>query len=339
MDKKLWFGAVAFVMIFCASVSSITFAEEARTNCVGDSSGKTNCMVDVVDEGLVDRPHISLDTTELSYGRITEAGRSYTKSLVIENTASQEVTMRIEAVEYESDSLSDEQKAVVDWIAFVGGKRKFDVNSGAKIQVGVRLMVPTDAKGGTYYARVKVSNGDDNDTHYVKFRADVVNEDYKYDGKVTSQNIGFFNFGERIGASAKVKNGGTAGFSSHYIVQYKNAFGLDEWKQAAEEMRDVVPGAEESFTITDEARAKIGYGVYTVEQRISYIDAEGKQKESILSHAVVNLPWWGLAIVVGVVVLIIVMIVSIKIHHKKGKKTAKKTKKKPADAESEDDEL
>ncbi|MBQ9684261.1 hypothetical protein IJV57_02175 [Candidatus Saccharibacteria bacterium] len=339
MDKKLWFGAVAFVMIFCASVSSITFAEEARTNCIGDSSGKTNCMVDVVDEGLVDRPHISLDTTELSYGQITEAGRSYTKSLVIENAASQKVTMRIEAAEYESDSLSDEQKAVVDWIAFVGGKRKFDVNPGAKIQVGVRLMVPTDAKGGTYYARVKVSNGDENDTQYVKIRADVVNEDYKYDGKVTSQNIGFFNFGERIGASAKVKNGGTAGFSSHYIVQYKNAFGLDEWKQVAEEMRDVVPGAEESFTITDETRAKIGYGVYTVEQRISYIDAEGKQKESILSHAVVNLPWWGLAIVVGVVVLIIVMIIVIKIHHKKGKKTAKKTKKKSVDDEPKDDEL
>lgn len=339
MDKKLWFGAVAFVMIFCASVSSMTFAEEAKTNCVGDLSGKTNCMVDVVDEGLVDRPHIGLDTTELSYGRITEAGRSYTKSLVIENAASQKVTMRIEAVEYESDSLSDEQKAVVDWIAFVGGKRKFDVNPGAKIQVGVRLMVPTNAKGGTYYARVKVSNGDDNDTQYVKIRADVVNEDYKYDGKVTSQNIGFFNFGEKIGASAKVKNSGTAGFSSHYIVQYKNAFGLDEWKQAAEEMRDVVPGAEESFTITDETRAKIGYGVYTVEQRISYIDAEGKQKESILSHAVVNLPWWGLAIVGGVVVLIIVMIIVAKIHHKKNKKTAKKTKKKPADAEPEDDEL
>ena len=194
MDKKLWFGAVAFVMIFCASVSSMTFAEEARTNCIGDLSGKTNCMVDVVDEGLVDRPHISLDMTELSYGRITEVGRSYTKSLVIENAASQKVTMRIEAVEYESDSLSDEQKAVVDWIAFVGGKRKFDVNSGAKIQVGVRLMVPTNAKGGTYYARVKVSNGDDNDTQYVKIRADVVNEDYKYDGKVTSQNIGFFKW-------------------------------------------------------------------------------------------------------------------------------------------------
>ena len=339
MDKKLWFGAVAFVMIFCASVSSMTFAEEARTNCIGDLSGKTNCMVDVVDEGLVDRPHISLDTAELSYGRITEAGRSYTKSLVIENAASQEVTMRIEAVEYESDSLSDEQKAVVDWIAFVGGKRKFDVNPGAKIQVGVRLMVPTNAKGGTYYARVKVSNGDDNDTQYVKIRADVVNEDYKYDGKVTSQNIGFFNFGEKIGASAKVKNGGTAGFSSHYIVQYKNAFGLDEWKRAVEEKREVVPGAEESFTITDETRAKIGYGVYTVEQRISYIDAEGKQKESILSHAVVNLPWWGLAIAGGVVVLIIVMIIVIKIHHKKGKKTAKKTKKKFVDDEPKDDEL
>ena len=86
-------------------------------------------------------------------------------------------------------------------------------------------------------------------------------------------------------------------------------------------------------------RARIGYGVYTVEQRISYIDAEGKQKESILSHAVVNLPWWGLAIAGGVVVLIIVMIIVIKIHHKKGKKTAKKTKKKPADDEPGDDEL
>ena len=343
MSKKLWFGVIAFMMLFSASAGATVFAEGAQTNCIGDPTGRTNCAVDVVEEKVdvaAVLPHINLDTFELSYGQITETGRSYTKNITVENTTDQKVTIRVEAVEYESDSLDSTQKAIVDWVAFVGGKRKFDVNPGGKIQIGVRLMVPADAKGGTYYARVKVSNGDDNDTQFVKVRADIANEDYKFDGKIAAQNIGFFNLGDKISASAKVKNGGTAGFSSHYVVQYKNAFGLDEWKQVADETRDVIPGAEESFLITDETRAKIGFGVFTVEQRISYIDADGKQKESILSHAVVNLSWWGLAIAGGVILLVVVIIVVVKTRRKKAeetKKTEKRTKKKSVTVEVEED--
>ena len=341
MSKKLWFGVIAFMMMFSASVGVTVSAEGAQTNCIGDLTGRTNCSVDVVEEKEDTAvPHIGLDTFELSYGQITETGRSYTKNITVENATSQKVTIRVEAVEYESDSLDSTQKAIVDWVAFVGGKRKFDINPGGKIQIGVRLMIPADVKGGTYYARVKVSNGDDNDTQFVKVRADIASEDYKFDGKIATQNIGFFNLGDKIGASAKVKNDGTAGFSSHYAVQYKNAFGLDEWKQVAEETRDVVPGAEESFSITDETRAKIGYGVFTVEQRISYIDAEGKQKESILSHAVVNLPWWAFAIVGGVILLIIAIVIVVKVRRKKveeAKKEKKKAKKKSAAVEVEED--
>ena len=328
MKKLLWLG-VAFTIALSASISWSVFADEAKcigdnsgltkcggevvqqpaTNCIGDASGQTNCL-DSSQKG------ITVDLDKISFGQITETGRSYTKTLVITNNTSEKKTVRVEAVEHNENT----DLSMADWVAFVGGKRKFELNAGGNVQVGVRIMVPTDAKAGTHYAKIIISDGAESDDINLDVRADIAGDDYKYGGEITSQSISFFNIGDGVKAGAKVKNSGTAGFESHYLLRYKKAFGLDDWKQVIEETREVIPGVEEIFgDASDEVGTVIGYGIYTVEQRISYVDAEGKQKEAVTSHAVVNLPWWVFAIAGGVIVLIIAIVVIVKKFKKKSK--------------------
>lgn len=326
MKKKLWMG-VMLAVAFCACAGVVVFADEkAQTNCAGDTSGKTNCATALEDEN-VDATSVTIENNLLDYGQIAEAGRRYSQSLKIHNTSSRAMTVRVEAMAYDSGVLDEKQKEVADWLAFGGGKRKFELAAGAELQVSVRLMVPAGVKGGTYYAKIKVS--DDAGDQFVTVRANVALDGFKYGGKVIAQGIGFFNFGEKATASARVKNEGTAGFTAHYEVNYKNAFGLPEWKRIAEEGREVLPGAEETFEV-GEANEGIGFGVFTVEQKISYVNADGRQVEAILSHAVVNMPWWALAIVAGVIILIVVIIAATKAHKKKkeAEKAAKKSVKK-----------
>ena len=335
MKKTYWLSLVLAAAL-CVGVGSATFAEEAETNCIGDPTGMTNCGSEAVEEET--GPALAVDVEELSFGRITELGRRYSKNVVISNNSSEKMTVRVEAQTFTEGD--EELQSAQDWVAFAGGKRKFDIKAGGKLQLGVRLMVPADIEGGTYYAKIKITNGDENLDKYVTVRADVVTEEYKYGGEISHQEVGFLNIGQKFSASAAVKNTGTAGFKATYTVNYKNAFGLPEWKTLKEEKREILPGKEESFSVDD--KDEIGYGIFTVEQKISYVNAEGQAKEAILSHAVVNLPWWSFAILGGVILLIIVIVIIVKTRRKKidqeeKAEKAKKSKKKTVVVKVEDE--
>ena len=347
MKNKLWMGVV-LAIAFCASCGLSAFAEKAATNCIGDESGMTNCgsseQTDCIGEEGKDcvaateeeaQPPILVDKTTLEFGRIMETGRRYSKSLTIKNTTDKKMVVRVEAVSYNSDASTEEQKDdVADWVAFGGGKRKYELKAGGKVQLSVRLMVPADVKGGTYYAKIKITNGTEAEDQYVIVRADVALDGYKYGGQISAQDISFFNLGDRVTASAHLKNNGTAGFTAHYTVRYKNAFGLPNWQTLVEEEREILPGTEEAFGIDENKTSAVGFGVFTVEQKVSYINSENRQVEAIMSHAVVNLPWWALVVAGGVLLLIIVLVIVVKVRRKKAKeaklieKKVEKAKKK-----------
>ena len=337
MKKTFWLG-LAFAVAFSAGVSLVAFAKEAETNCINDPTGMTNCGTQGDEQIVPEKSALGVDTDEVSFGRITELGRRYSKIVTISNNTEEKAIVRVETITYEEGM--DESRSALDWVAFAGGKRKFEIKAGGKLQLGVYLMVPGEVAGGTYYAKIKVSNGKDGQDKYVTVRADIATEDYKYGGEITSQSISFVNLNDKISASASLKNSGTAGFKAKYVVNYKNTFGLPEWKSLKEEYIEMLPGKELSFSIED--REAIGYGLFTVEQKISYIDANSQAKEAVLSHAVVNLPWWSLAVAGGVIVLIIVIVVIMKTRRKKAeqaerKEKAKKSKKKVT-VEVEEDE-
>lgn len=328
MKNKFWLG-LAFAVALNASLGLVIFAEDVKTNCIGDKTGKTNCVSPVVEEELIGAANLAVDTDEISFGRITKLGRRYSKVITISNNSDKTATARVEVVAYE-DGI-DQSLSASDWVAFAGGKRKFEIKPKNKLQLGVRLMVPSEVTGGTYYAKIKISSGDEDLDKYITVRADVVTDEYKYGGEITGQSIGFVNLGDKVSANVSLRNSGTAGFKAKYTVNYKSAFGLPEWKSLKEEYVDVLPGKEAEFSIED--KEAIGYGLFTVEQKISYIDAKGQAKEAVLSHVVVNLPWWSLVIVGGVIILIIAIAVVIKKHRRKveeaeREKKARKSKKK-----------
>ena len=337
MKKTFWLG-LAFAVAFSASVSLAAFAKEAKTNCIDDPTGMTNCGAQEDEQIASEKPALGVDADEVSFGRITELGRRYSKIVTISNNTEEKAVVRVETITYEEGM--DESRSALDWVAFAGGKRKFEIKAGGELQLGVRLLVPGEVAGGTYYAKIKVSNGKDDQDKYVTVRADIATEDYKYGGEITGQSISFVNLNDKVSASVSLKNSGTAGFKAKYVVNYKNAFGLPEWKNLKEEYVEMLPGKELSFSVED--KEAIGYGLFTIEQKISYIDANGQAKEAVLSHAVVNLPWWSLAIAGGVIVLIIVIVVVVKARLKKAeqaerKEKAKKSKKKVT-VEVEEDE-
>ena len=323
MKKTYWLG-LAFGVVIGVSMGLTAFAEEAKTNCIGDESGKTNCVSPAIEEEPIGAAHLAVDVDEISFGRITELGRRYSKTITIRNNSSEKITINVEKVAYEEGI--DESLSALDWVAFVGGKRKFEIRGKDKLQLGVRLIVPSGVVGGTYYAKIKISDGNEDLDKYVTVRADIVTEDYRYGGEIIGQSISFVNLSKKVSTRALLKNNGTAGIKVKYTVNYKNAFGLPEWKSLKEENIELLPGRELDLSV--EGKDEVGYGFFTVEQKISYIDAEGQAKEAILSHAVINLPWWSLMIMGGALVLTIVLVIVVKRHRYKVEEAKKKDRTK-----------
>lgn len=282
------------------------------TNACVDENGNPIEGVDCV--GSPERSekvddHFAVDASVLDYGRVTELDRSYTKQIVISNNTNNDIIVDAAVEKYiEADGKSQE---LADWIAFVGGVAHFSVAKGATYTLGVRAVVPGDAVSGSQYALIKLA---DTNGYVVELiaRLDVAGDDLKYDSEVSNAWIDPVRLDKNLNASATVKNTGSAGFTAAYQVKVKSFFG-GEWKIVQETKAEVLPNKEHAF----KDNSGLGFGVYNVEQRVTYVNSEGRMVESLVTRIVVNLPWWSLAIAGGVILLIIVAVVIAK---KKGKK-------------------
>ena len=305
--KKIFAIVVAFAVAGLFSVPAnacigadgkpVEGVDGAETNCT-ETTTKTEKSLD----------HFSVDGT-LDFGRVTELDRSYTKQIAVSNNTNNDVIIDATVENYtEAEGKSQE---LSDWIAFVGGVSHFSVAKGATYNLGVRAVVPSDATSGSQYALIKLTDANGYIAEVVA-RLDVAGDELKYNSEVAGAWIDPVHLDENLNASATVKNAGTAGFTAAYQVKSKSFFGGD-WQVISEETAEVLPGKEYSF----KGVSKLGFGIYNVEQRVTYVNGEGRMVESLITRIVVNLPWWSLAIVGGVILLIIVTVVIAK---KKGRK-------------------
>ena len=83
-----------------------------------------------------------------------------------------------------------------------------------------------------------------------------------------------------------------------------------DWITLAEEEREVPNGTEVKFD-TEKAE-KVGFGIFKVEQKITYVGADGGLVEATRSQVVINCPWWVLAVIGGVIVVIIILVIVLK---------------------------
>ena len=313
MKKVLWAGVILSAVLSLATVAS-------AGACIDPATGKP---VETADGQVMNCAGAEVPADEsaagydvsaefVDFGRLTEPGRSYTKTFSITNNSDKKLVVRGEIIKSENAEIKDEYKLASGWMTFVGGVRRFEVPAKSTANISVRVLLPAELTGSTQYATVRLLS-EDGVERKVYVRMDVAAEGYRYGGSVTENNLGFVALKETIDGSATVKNDGTAGFEAQYFVQYKNAFGLSDWKTVVDIKRDVAPGTEVHFTTADDGDVAVGYGIFKVEQKIVYVNSENKKVEVMLSHVVVNIPIWLLAVVGGVIVLIILIVVIVKV--------------------------
>lgn len=253
--------------------------------------------------------HFTIGNGSLDYGQVSELGRSYTKQIVIANNTNNDVI--IDAVVEEYGEASAKNQELSDWLAFVGGVSHFTVAKGATYNLSVRAVVPEDAVAGSQYAIVKLTDASGFSLETLA-RINIASDKLQYNSEVSGAWIDPVHIDDKLAASVTVKNTGDAGFSSTYQVKAKPFFGGD-WKIVKETEDEVLPGKEMTF----KDGSVLGFGIYNVEQRITFVNSEGRLVESLLTRTVINLPWWSLAVAGGVILLIIIIVVICK---KKGKK-------------------
>lgn len=307
--KKAGVAALAGTVILANAFIPYAFATDATAPALGAE----------LTEGQKIEEHFAVDSNILDFGRVTELERSYTKAIVVKNNTSNDVIIDATIKTYE-EVAADNQK-LSDWAAVVGGVTHFSVAAGATRNVSIRAAVPADAKSSTQYANVELVDANGYKTTILA-KIDIAGDDLKYASEVNGADVDPIRLDEIIGGHAKVKNTGTAGFTSNYQLRIKNFFGGSDWKVLNETSKEVFPGKEASFDTSE----KEGFGVFVVEQRVTFANAEGRMVESLITRVVVNLPWWSLAIAGGVIVLIILIVILAK-RRKGGKKKNDKLKK------------
>lgn len=244
----------------------------------------------------------------MDFGRASEKGRSYTKALTVQNNTNNDVIIDVSARKYEG--AEEKNTLMTDWVAFVGGVTHFNIAKGASRDISVRILVPETVDAGTQYTLIDLvdTNGH---KETVSVKLDIAGDGLKYGSDVVDGWIDPIHLDNKVNGRVTVKNLGTGGFISTYQIKAKSVLGGD-WEVIYQENKDVLPGKSVTFTLNKE----LGYGIYQIEQRVTYANNEGKMAEILLSRTAFNIPWWVLAAFGGLIVLIIIIVIIVK-HHKK----------------------
>ena len=326
--KKYWLvGAV-----LCGWLS-FSFLMPSASACIG-ADGKpvegtdgerTNCIVTEEDIKQAEEAQAAADweinPASVNFGMLSEVGRSYTSSFKILNHTEQELEFTVAAAKYEGD-VADENKLASGWLAFVGGVTYYKVPANGEKVVNVRVIVPADAKAGSQYAQIKVTDGNDV-SELIDVRMTIGGEEAKFGGGLGLSFISPIGISDKVSAKAVVKNEGNSGFEASYVLRGKSAFGIAEWTTLVEESAEVAPGKEATFENAGDA---VGYGIFSVEQVITYVNDKGEMVSATNSRTVVNIPLWLVIVVVVVIVLIIALIIFLAIRSKKKEEAEEEAK-------------
>ena len=270
----------------------------------------------------------TIESKVLDFGRVTEPGRSYTKSIIVKNDTANDVIIDASTSVY-ADVAEGNQK-LTEWIAFVGGITHFNITAGASREVNVRVVVPADAPAGTQYSNIELIDAAAH-KEIVLAKIDIAGDDLKYGSEVVDPYIEPVRLDDTLKGRVTVKNTGTAGFTSTYQIRAKNFFGGMDWEVIKQTESEVFPGKQVEFSCDEQ----LGFGVYSIEQRVTFANAEGRMVESLLSRTVINLPWWSIAIAGSVLFLIILIAVVAKRrkHSKKNQDKLRRAERKARKAE------
>ena len=321
--KKSAFFLLA--LVFATFLAVPVFATEEKSLDAVPEDSETTDEVTTIGASSTEAAQLLSHEDMVDFGQLQEKGRTYTKDFLIKNTSSDEQIFRISILPLENNSLANDYKTVNNWLTLVGGKNVFSIQPGEERTIMVRVTLPVDIKGGSYYCVLRLTQVNEQDADFdyanlenkhsgiddvVNVRLDVVDGDFKYGGKLVTSGITPFGKKGNIRAAATVKNDGTAGFTSNYKLISVPFFGGSE-VVLNEDNKEVFAGTEARFETKDGSGDN--YGIFRVTQEVSYINAEGRIITSKASRIVISLkPLW-MIIIGGVIVLIIALIIVLKV--------------------------
>lgn len=313
--KKTWLVG----LVICAAMSLMVMAPVFA--CVdenGNAMEGVDCVAaDEEEDEAATGEGLILSVDAIDYGYLSELGRTYTQTFTIENKSTEVRAIRVSAEKPDTDKIGDDAKLAADWLAFVGGVHYFEIPAGESKVVSMRVTVPVDAKSGSQYAVIKIEDTTAGETKELSVRMTVATDGLAFGGEVVKNYATPVGLSDKVHAGVTVKNSGNAGFVATYSVRVSPRFGLQEWQDVVSgETQEVYSGAETEFTVGDEDAA-IGYGIFTVEQRIVYVNSDGSQVEEVSTRTVLNVPVWLMATIGGVLAILILLIAILGIVKKK----------------------
>ena len=253
----------------------------------------------------------------IDFGELSELGRSYTQEFRIRNNSDEEQKVVASIASYENGNVSNDFKIADEWLVFVDGQNEFTVPANGETAVKVRVHLPNTVKAGSYYATVKLNDSSET-FKTLDVRMDILGDGFSRSGSLGGNYARAVSLGGKIQAGAVVKNSGSSGFVSTYTLKKGEAFGLEHFEEIVSETREVPAGTELKFDASEYTENL--YGIYKLEQTVTYVNGNGELIESTLKQTVINLPWLSVFIAGGVVFAIIVLIVVISILRKKHNK-------------------
>lgn len=257
------------------------------------------------------------DKDYVDFGELSELGRSYTQNFTMRNHSDTEQKVVASVAAYENGNVSNDFKIADEWLTFVDGKNEYTVPAGGESVVNVRVHLPNTVKAGTYYASVNL-NLESETFKTIDVRMDILGEGFSRAGSLGGNYARSISFGGKIQAGATVKNTGSAGFVTTYTLKKGEAFGLEHFQDIISETKEVPAGSEVKFDASEFTQDQ--YGIYKLEQTVTYVNGNGELIESTLKQTVINLPWASVFIAGGVLFAIIVLIVVVAIIRKKHRK-------------------
>ena len=273
---------------------------------------------------------VTPDVEILDFGELSEGGRSYTQSFILKNTCNSELSVVANVQSYDGgDSISDAYKAADEWLTFVGGKTEYVLPANSDTVVKLRVFLPNSVKGASYYTAVGLKlkdSTDAEDTEIVNVRMDVASEGFTRSGNLISNYAHALSFGGTVKAGVKLKNTGTAGFLSRYTLKRGSVFGKDDFETIAEDSKEVPAGADIEFYGGNYTENQ--YGIYKIQQTVTYVNGDGEAIESTLEQTVINLPLVAIFVAGGALLALISLVIVVKImkYRKAEEKEDKKAK-------------
>jgi hypothetical protein len=277
---------------------------------------------------------ISSDVDVLDFGELSEGGRSYTQSFLLSNKCDETLTVSAKVQTYEDSSISNEYKLADEWLNFVGGQSEYNVVPGEDTIVKLRVFLPNSVKGASYYTAVALKLKDSTDAEDVKVvnvRMDVASDGFSRSGNIISNYAQALSFGGAVKAGVKLKNTGTGGFLSKYTLKRGSLFGSSDFETLAEDTKELAAGAEVEFYGGNYTKDQ--YGIYKIQQSVTYIDGDGNAMESVLEQTVINLPLASVFIAGGALIALISLVIVVKIMKHR------KTEEKEDEQEESENEL